>query len=259
MSDDIEKSISDSLETDTKLLPFMPFLLQDMWALGSSVDDIITMIDLLDLVPEQTKVLDLGCGKGAVSIQIALKYGFKVFGIDVMSAFLEDAVKKAVDNNVSNLCQFIRQDIREYVSVEHKFDIVILASLGGILGSIKNTVSQLRTQVRSGGYMIIDDGYLKEKSSLKRKRYEHYRNHKKTLNELTSFNDLLLKEVNTTDLSLKINDEYLNVIENRGKELVAKHPELKDVIKAYINLQQEECEVIKNQMEGALWLIQKMG
>ena len=183
MSKQTEQSIADSLEVDTKLLPYTPFLLQDLWALGSSVDYIIDVVGSLNLPSTQTKLLDLGCGKGAVSIQIASKFGFTVVGVDRMTPFLEDARKKAIEYKVSHLCEFINQDIIEFVSIEHGFDLVILASLGGIFGSTKNTIAQLRTQVRSDGYILIDDGYLRKASSLKRKGYEHYKNHEDTINE----------------------------------------------------------------------------
>lgn len=257
MSDRIEKSISNFWEVDKHLLPYMPFLLQDLWALGSSVDYINDIVGSLNLHPNLKNVLDLGCGKGAVSIRIASEFGFQVVGIDVMAEFLEDARKKAIENDVSHLCLFINQDIMEYVSVEHGFDLVILASLGGIFGSFKNTIAKLRTQVRSGGYMLVDDGYLRESVSMNRKGYEHYRNHEDTIKELTAFNDILLEEINTTALSLKINHEYLNAIRKRGSELIDEHPELEDDIKSYIHLQAEECDLIKNHIEGALWLLQK--
>ncbi|MFC1542150.1 SAM-dependent methyltransferase, partial [Candidatus Latescibacterota bacterium] len=156
MSERSKQSVADSLEVDKHLLPYMPFLLQDLWALGSSVEYIIDIAGSLNLSPGLTKVLDLGCGKGAVLIQLASQYGFKVTGIDFMESFLEDAHKKAIEYNVSHLCEFINQDIIEYVSDEHEYDIVILASLGGIFGSFKNTIAHLRTQVRSGRYMLID-------------------------------------------------------------------------------------------------------
>jgi cyclopropane fatty-acyl-phospholipid synthase-like methyltransferase len=257
MSKQTEQSIADSFEVDNKLLPYIPFLLQDLWVLGSSVDFIIDVVGSLKLSPTQAKLLDLGCGKGAVSIQIASQCGLKLVGVDRMTPFLEDAQKKAMEYHVSHLCEFINQDIMEFVSVEHAFDLVILASLGGIFGSFKNTIATLRTQVRSGGYILIDDGYLRKPSSLMRKGYKHYKNHKDTIKELTAFGDVLLQEINTTDVSLKINNEYINSIAKRGKELVAQHPELKDSINAYIQLQAEECDMINNQIEGALWLLQK--
>ncbi len=257
MSDQIEQSIADSLEIDQKLLPHMDYLLQDLWALGSSVDHILNVVASLGLKPDRTTVLDLGCGKGAVSIRIAEQFGFHAVGVDVMDSFLNDARKRAVEHGVSHLCQFIKQDMRTYVSDEHDFDLVILASLGGILGSLKNTIGKLRRQVRSGGYMMIDDGYLRHATASSRKGYQHYRNHEESIQELAAFEDELVKEVNTTDFSLEINALYLQVIEKRGREIVEQHPELKKDIEEYIRLQAEECEVINNEIEGALWLIQK--
>jgi cyclopropane fatty-acyl-phospholipid synthase-like methyltransferase len=48
------------------------------------------LIGTLPLSSDSAKVLDLGCGKGAVSVQIASKFGFDVVGIDAMSEFLSE-------------------------------------------------------------------------------------------------------------------------------------------------------------------------
>ena len=257
MSDRTDQSITDSLEAEKSILPHMPFLLQDLWALGASVDHIVEAVETLDLPAGPTRVLDLGCGKGAVLIGLASRFGFHGVGIDAMEPFLEDARKKAEEYEVSHLCEFRKQDMNDFVSQEHGFELVILASLGGILGSLKETMVRLRTQVRSGGYVLIDDGFLKKQDRIGRRGYGHYRNHEESITELTSFDDTLLTELNTTEFSLKINLEYLRVIENRGRELAAQHPELKENIQAYIDLQAEECGVIEEQIEGALWLLQK--
>ncbi|MDI6766787.1 MAG: class I SAM-dependent methyltransferase [Bacteroidota bacterium] len=256
MSTDIERSISDSLEVNDVLLPHLPLLLQDLWVLGSSVDQILEVVGTLGL-PNDSKVLDLGCGKGGVSIQLAAKYGFHVVGIDGMIPFLNEAKKKSVEYKVSQLCEFINQDINEFVLQEHEFDLVILAALGGIFGSFGHSVGKLRTQIRSGGYMIIDDGFLRKSDSHKRKGYEHYKNYETTLQELLAFNDHLIKEVSTSAVSKKINEEYMNFIRKRGYELIQKLPELENEIRSYIRLQEEECEVLENEIEGALWVIQK--
>ena len=257
MSDRTDHSIADSFEVPENMLPHIPYLLQDLWALGSSVEYIVESIGALNLNPRQAAVLDLGCGKGAVSIKIASQFGMNVVGVDAMPAFLEDARKKAITYNVTPLCEFINQDILKYVSVNHSFDVVILASLGGVFGSFTDTVSILRNQVRSNGYMLIDDGYLRNIDVLRRNGYQHYKKHGSTVRELTAFKDLLIKEINTTDLSSKINNEYIQAIEKRGRELIAKYPELSRDILGYIHLQKEECDIIANHLEGALWLLQK--
>ena len=257
MSKKTNKTVADSLETDEHLLPYMPYLLRDMWGLGSSVQPIIDSIATLNLSTGETTVLDLGCGKGAVSVRIASEFGFKVTGIDLMGPFLKDARKKAEEYQVSRLCDIKDQDILEYVAEQHAYDIVILASLGGIFGTLKDTVSRLRSQVKAGGFLIIDDGYLKHAGSSNRKGYKHYRDYGTSIKELTFYQDRLVREVNTSELNVDINAEYLTVIRKRGKELAEQHPELKKDIKAYIQLQEEECEIINNRMEGALWLLQK--
>jgi SAM-dependent methyltransferase len=249
--------VADSLEVERRLLPHMPYLLQDLWSLGSSVDQIIEVVGSLDLPAEGAGILDLGCGKGALIIQLAAKYNLQVTGVDAMTEFLEDAREKAEEYRVSHRCLFREQDIRMFVLMEHDFDLVILASLGGVLGSLENTVASLRTQVRTDGYIIIDDGYLKTKKRLHRKGYEHYRDHGSTVRELTSSGDRLVREVDTTDSSNIINEEYLEVIRKRCRELSLGHPELKEELFRYVRLQEEECCVLKEEVEGALWVLQK--
>ena len=257
MNDNPQQSVANSLEVEKWLLPYMSWLLQDLWALGSSVDQILDLLSTLPLSSDTTKVLDLGCGKGAVSVQIASKFGFDVVGIDAMPEFLKDAHKKSSEYQVSDLCTFIEQDILTYVIDKHNFDIVILASLGGIFGSNKNTIKKLRTQVRPGGYIVIDDGYLKKREFLNRKGYSHYRNYEKTVEDLTIFNDRLLTEISTTEVSIKINDEYLKVIENRSIELIDQNPELEKDINNYLHLQREECDILNNELEGMTWVLKK--
>jgi cyclopropane fatty-acyl-phospholipid synthase-like methyltransferase len=257
MSTKSEKSIADSLEVKKQLLPHIPFLLQDLWVLGSSIDQIIEIVGSLKSLCPLTKILDLGCGKGAVSIRLVARYGFHAVGIDAMTPFLEEAEKKAAEYKVSHLCQFINQDIHEYVSNDHDYDLVLLASLGGIFGSFKNTIAKLRTQIHLGGFMIIDDGYLRKRNHLNRKGYGHYKNYNNTIRELTFFGDQLINQVDTSAVSKDINVEYLSLIKRRGEELILKHRELEKDISDYIHLQEEECDVLKNEIEGASWVIRK--
>jgi 2-polyprenyl-3-methyl-5-hydroxy-6-metoxy-1,4-benzoquinol methylase len=257
MSGNPQQSVANSLEVDKKLLPYMPYLLQDLWALGSSVDQILDLLDTLSLSQDTAKVLDLGCGKGAVSVQIASKFGFDVVGVDALPEFVKDAHKKSSEYQVSDLCTFIEQDILAYVSDKHSFDVVILASLGGIFGSNKNTIKKLRTQVRPGGYMVIDDGYLKKREFLRRKGYGHYRNYEKTVEELTMFNDRLLTQIPTTEVSIKINDEYLKVIESRSIELIDQCPELEKELNSYLDVQREECDILSSELEGMIWVLKR--
>ena len=90
-----------------------------------------------------------------------------------------------------------------------------------------------------------------------RKGYEHYQNYEKTVQELIFFNDRLFTEFSTTEVSRKINDEYLKVIENRGMKLISQYPELEKYLKNYIDLQREECDILNSELEGMIWILKK--
>ena len=257
MNNSSQKSVADSLEVEEKLLPLMPYLLQDLWAMGCSVDQVLTLIGSLKLTGKPVKILDLGCGKGAVSIQIAAKFGFHVTGIDAMPEFLKTAKDKANEYKVPQLCAFIEFDILQYVLKAHDFDAVILASLGGALGSNKTTVEKLRSQVKKGGYIIIDDGYLKRRDRISRSGYGHYRNYETTKLELTAFNDELLAEISTNETSKAINDSYLEFVNIRAQELIGQKPELKARLESYIQQQKEECDILERELEGTIWVLRK--
>ncbi|WKZ68803.1 MAG: class I SAM-dependent methyltransferase [Melioribacteraceae bacterium] len=251
------KSVTDSLEADNRMLPYLPYLLQDLWSMGCSLDQIISVVGTLMFPSENVNALDLGCGKGAVAINIAFKYGFNVTGIDAMQEFLDEANLKASEYNVSHLCSFINEDIYDFIKVNRDYDLVVFASLGGILGSTTETVGKLRTQVKPGGYIIVDDAYLKSESIPKRKGYEYCLSYSETKNALTAFGDVIVQQINTTGVNEKINQEYLTLIKNHATELITMNPELEKFVTAYVDNQAVECSFINNYLEGALWIVQK--
>ena len=102
MNDDTQNSVANSLEVETKLLPYMPYLLQDLWAMGCSANQILDLVANLNLPADSVNVLDLGCGKGALSVQIAAKFGFNVTGVDAMPEFLKVAEEKSVELPIIN-------------------------------------------------------------------------------------------------------------------------------------------------------------
>lgn len=77
-----EEKLAKSLTVDSiEIIPYLSYLLQDLWELGSSPKDMINLIFENINITENTKILDLACGKEAVSINIAKKFGYLVKGI----------------------------------------------------------------------------------------------------------------------------------------------------------------------------------
>jgi 2-polyprenyl-3-methyl-5-hydroxy-6-metoxy-1,4-benzoquinol methylase len=75
-------------------------------------------------------LLDLCCGNGRVSIHMAKK-GFKTVGVDISTAFLEDARRKAKEHGVSNLVTFLEGDVRKLNKIIGEslpsFDVIVNA------------------------------------------------------------------------------------------------------------------------------------
>lgn len=84
----VEEKLAKSLTAEsTELIPFLPNLLCDLWELGSSPKDVICLITKHIADPKGIRVLDLACGKGAVSVMTAKEIGCFVKGIDILPEF----------------------------------------------------------------------------------------------------------------------------------------------------------------------------
>ncbi len=254
---DIRKSVADSLEMDIGMLPFVPDLLNGMWALGSSPELVVDLLRPMRLDPDRSKLLDLGCGKGAVAVTVSHALGFRAVGIDAYEVFLEEARQKAAEWGVSHRCRFELMDLRQYIEEASGFDVVIFASLGGLLGDYDQLVGRLRRTVRPGGYILIDDGYLRGGKPVKRAGYGHYETHARTMKHLTSHGDALVEERLTIEENKRINDEYLAVIKRNAESLLEARPELRGRVEGYIREQEMECDVLDAHITGAIWLLRR--
>ena len=85
----LEESMILSLDgKDKNILKYVPYILQDFWEIGTSADDVISVIKKYKKDYSNLNVLDLGSGKGAVSIKIASDLKCKCLGIDGMDEFI---------------------------------------------------------------------------------------------------------------------------------------------------------------------------
>ncbi len=73
------------------------------------------------------KILDIGCGTGRHSIELA-KRGYNVTGIDLSECMLEMAKQKAKEAKVK--VEFIKADAR-YLKFEKEFDLALIICEGG--------------------------------------------------------------------------------------------------------------------------------
>jgi cyclopropane fatty-acyl-phospholipid synthase-like methyltransferase len=248
----LDEKIAKSLTAESvELIPYITYLLQDLWELGSSPKDMLGLIKKNIAVTKETKVLDLACGKGAVSVYIAKELGCKVKGIDIIPEFIDFAVSKAKEFGVNRLCDFIVQDINESVKKEKDYDIVIYGAVGNVLGDWYETISLLKNTVKEGGFIIIDDAYGKNEAD------DKYLSKDKWLRLLADGGVVLIDEILSTDDELAgINDMQMESIEKRANELKKKFPEKACLFDSYIKSRQAECDEIEEDLMPVTMLLQ---
>lgn len=257
MTRETEEKLARSLTAETTdLLPFLPYLLQDLWELGSSPADMIKLIKKHMSISEDTKILDLACGKGAVSIRLAESLGVTVYGFDLIPEFIEYAGQKAKELNVGALCHFVCGDANEIVSTEKGYDCVIFGAAGNVLGSPQETLNKLIKTVKPKGYILIDEAYLPEDSSnggVKYKNYE-YLTHEQWLRLFKDSGLTLLEELSSAEDCDYDADK--KAIAMRADELIAQYPEKRAIFEGYVNSQLNEYEDLESTVTGATWLLQ---
>jgi 2-polyprenyl-3-methyl-5-hydroxy-6-metoxy-1,4-benzoquinol methylase len=250
----VEEKLAASLTASTtELVPYLPYLLQDLWEMGSSPTDILELIAGNTVVSAKTRVLDLGCGKGAVSIRLAQELGCSVKGIDLMPEFIAYARSKAQEYGVEAQCRFEVGDINESVKYERAYDIVILGAVGDVLGDSLETILKLSATVRPGGYIFIDDAYGADGSDVR------YHSRDQWLGVFAAARVRLVAEkiVDPRDV-VATNTFTQDHITKRADELAAMHPEKARMFEEYVKCQQAECDELENEMTGVTLLLQTL-
>lgn len=252
----IEESVVISMDgSDKDLFPFLPYILQDIWEIGADPDAIIKLIRKYCTNINELKVLDLGCGKGAVSVKVSQKIGCTCYGIDAIPEFVEFAQQKATEYKVNHLCIFETGDIREKVKDLPGYDVVILGATGPVFGDYYSTLSTLAKCINENGIFIIDDAYIDEDSDfihpLMFKKSEIVEQIEKAGMELVE-NDIMDRN------EIVNSDEYIfEKLKKRCHQLIEKHPNIQNLFLDYIRKQEIENDVLENKVVGTTLVIKK--
>ena len=91
-----------------------------------SASDFLEFVQKLKQNKPNIKVLDVGCGGGRHSIQLA-KMGFEVYGIDFSEYAIRVAKENAQKENVIENIYFRVGNVLELSFEENFFDIIIIA------------------------------------------------------------------------------------------------------------------------------------
>ncbi len=248
----IEKSVIDSLDGKSlDLYPFIPYLMQDLREMGTPAKEVIDILAKNGFTADNSiRVIDLGCGKGAVSVALAKEFDCKVLGIDAVPQFIEDARKSAVKEKVSDKCSFEIGDIREVLKTCNDYDLVILGAIGYIFGNLQDTLEMTKKCMKDSGYILMDDAYMENGKDLKSSIYLRQDHFFATIDRCKM--QIVDETVFDAEYVLRSNAKIFSHIKRRAEELIKKYPEKKGLFKDYIKRQAEENEILQKQVRCIL-------
>lgn len=234
--------------SDTRLIPFLPYLLQDIYELGSDPRVIETLLRQHAPPDGSARIIDLGCGKGAVSHQLARSFGCHVEGRDLMEAFIVEARERAGDLGISHLCRFAVEDATASVTHERGYDVVVFGAVGDIFGDHGRMLSGLANVARTGGFIVIDDACGEDPGEYLTLAMWH-RLFREARCEVVA-------QVPTDACELaRVNELNQRKIELRAAQLSSAHPDMASMFTAYVADQQAECDALASTLIGVTWLL----
>lgn len=121
-------------------------------------DDISTKkaIDLLNELSSNPIILDLGCGTGTQTIQLAKQLGGKIFAIDNHQAYLTVLKEKADSLGYGNIIFPIKSDMGKLDFQAESFDLIWAEGSIYIMG-FENGLKYVKKFLKPGGYIAVTE------------------------------------------------------------------------------------------------------
>lgn len=258
MNPDTLQKLARSLTAEkTELVPFLPYLLQDLWELGTPAKYVIAMLRRNNVALNGLRILDLACGKGGIGIPLA-REGAAVTMVDIMPEFVDYARRIAGTHGVVEKCVFMTEDVAVTARRERDWDCAVFLGTGDVLGAPAATVELLAGTVRPGGYVVLDETHVAgDGDESVRFAYKHPRHDDWLAAFANAGLTLLDSDEGDGEEMARANAECNRVIARRAAELSAEHLDKSALFGGYLASQMDECADLENTVEGAVCLLRK--
>jgi SAM-dependent methyltransferase len=108
---------------------------------------------------EQSRILDIACGKGGPAIVLASAFGCRIVGVELRSAFADDARARVAAAGLDTLVEVHTADAKEFPLEPEGFDAVLCLGASFVWGTIGDAARELVPAVKRGGFVAIGEPY----------------------------------------------------------------------------------------------------
>jgi SAM-dependent methyltransferase len=122
------------------------------------------IIDLLAL-PQDARMLDVGCGKGEFLVRSAIRWGCRAVGVDLSPHFVSDARARIQSAGLEDRVEIVEGSGSDYRAEPSSFDATACFGASWIWGGFTGTLGALRTWTKPGGLLICGEPFWRRTPS----------------------------------------------------------------------------------------------
>ena len=253
----LSEELAATMDASAELLPWLPELFIGQEDLGVRAKDALALLSVVDL-PAGGSVLDLGCGKGAALIAVVERYGCSGVGLDGVQPFIEHASERSTSLGLDGRVRFLCEDVRAAPGLRGSHELVMLLALGPIFGDTRETMGELRSWVRPGGYVLLAEAYLPNDLAADDPHWEFGLSLDELVEELTHHGDELVAElVYDTPEYRHWCSEVSAELQERAREMGRDEPEVAEALERFAQRQRDETEADEGAFVGSLFLLRR--
>ena len=108
------------------------------------------------LIPEP-RILDIGCGPGVQTLELARLTDGGIIAIDLMPQMIERMKAVVDENGLGDRVEVLQMDMNEMEFPEQEFDLVWSEGAIYIMG-FRNGLEKVRPLVKEGGFVAVSEG-----------------------------------------------------------------------------------------------------
>ena len=191
---------------------------------------------------ERPRILDIGCGSGLPTIELAKLSDGEIIGIDINQSLLDKLNKKIEEEGFSSRVKTVKCSLFEIDFPDESFDIIWAEGSIWIIGFEKG-LKEWRRLLKTNGFLVVHDEI------------------KTVSNKLKKITSCGYKLVNYFSLPEDAHwTEYYRPLEIRIKELYTKYKNNSEALKILKKHQNEIDTVKRNPKEhsSAFYIMQKL-
>jgi len=113
---------------------------------------------------DEPRILDIGCGSGVPTMELARLGQGEVIGVDIDQPALDKLTKKIREAGLSNRVKAVNRSILDMVFPDESFDVIWSEGAIFVVG-FERAIQEWKRFLKPGGFMVIHDekGNVEEK------------------------------------------------------------------------------------------------